>query len=656
MENYFIGIAILICGAIISLFFKNQAAKLKCVSIGAVLASCATVSAALNALIVSNQECILHLGSIFQNVRFVLDDLSAFFVIFISIMSTLAIIYSNGYLAPYINKGKDVSAHCIFLALLMASMLLVVTCQNALLFLIIWELMSLSSFFLVIFEHEKKEVINSGIKYLVYMHVSVIFIILFFVLLSTHAMSLDFMAFKEALLNNADLANLIFVFGFIGFGIKAGFVPFHNWLPDAHPQAPSHVSAMMSGVMIKTGIYGILRTIQFTSVPKIAVIYTILVLTAITALYGIAYATVQKDIKKMLAYSSIENIGIIGIGISIYMLATYFNHPTMALLGLCGSLVHILNHSIFKELLFLSAGSVYVKTHTKDMEVLGGLIKKMPMTALCFIVGGIAICALPPFNGFVSEFLIYLSFIKALAIDNFGVFIAILFAFSALALVGTMAILCFTKTISITFLGAARSEKAEAVENDSPKTMLIPMGILAAACFVIGLFPQYMFQYALKPASVLIENPQAGETIAFLSNLSKYILILVGLILVVLIVKKLISKTPQIYSTWGCGYNKLTSKVQYSAASYVSPFSSILKPLFKRNTDVRKAKGLFPKEAHYEAEFDDIEEVYVINPLVKLDEKFLSKFEKIQNGDIQQYIRVGLIFLAIALIAAVILG
>ncbi len=656
MENYFIGIAILICGAIISLFFKNQAAKLKCVSIGAVLATCATVSAALKALIISNQECILHLGSIFQNVRFVLDDLSAFFVIFISIMSTLAIIYSNGYLAPYISKGKDVSAHCIFLALLMASMLLVVTCQNALLFLIIWELMSLSSFFLVIFEHEKKEVINSGIKYLVYMHVSVIFIILFFVLLSTNAMSLDFMAFKGALANNIDLANLVFVFGFIGFGIKAGFVPFHNWLPDAHPQAPSHVSAMMSGVMIKTGIYGILRTIQFSSIPKIAIIYTVLVLTAITALYGIAYATVQKDIKKMLAYSSIENIGIIGIGISIYMLATYFGHPTMALLALCGSLVHILNHSIFKELLFLSAGSVYVKTHTKDMEVLGGLIKKMPITALCFIVGGISICALPPFNGFVSEFLIYLSFIKALAIDNFGVFIAILFAFSALALVGTMAILCFTKTISITFLGLGRSEKAEAVETDSPKTMLIPMGLLGLACFIIGLFPQYVFQYALKPASVLIENAQAGETILFLSSISKYILILVGLILAIVIVKKLISKKPQIYSTWGCGYNKLTSKVQYSAASYVSPFSSILKPLFKRNTDVRKAKGLFPKEAHYEAEFDDIEEVYVINPIIKLDEKFLSKFEKLQNGDIQQYIRVGLIFLAIALIAALILG
>ncbi len=656
MENYFIGIAVLICSAIISLFFKNQSTKLKCVSIGAILAACATVSAATKALIVGNQECILHLGSIFQNVRFVLDNLSAFFVIFISIMSTLAIIYSNGYLTPYINKGKDVSAHCIFLAMLMASMLLVVTCQNALLFLIIWELMSLSSFFLVIFEHEKKEVINSGIKYLVYMHVSVIFIILFFVLLSTNAMSLDFMTFKEAIKDNANLANLIFIFGFIGFGIKAGFVPFHNWLPDAHPQAPSHVSAMMSGVMIKTGIYGILRTIQFTSIPKIAVIYAILILTAITALYGIAYATVQKDIKKMLAYSSIENIGIIGIGISIYMLATYFNHPIMALLGLCGSLVHILNHSIFKELLFLSAGSVYVKTHTKDMEVLGGLIKKMPMTALCFIIGGIAICALPPFNGFVSEFLIYLSFIKALAIDNFGVFIAILFAFSALALVGTMAILCFTKTISITFLGLERSEKAQSIETDNPKSMLIPMGLLGSACFVIGLFPQYIFQYALKPASVLIENPQAGETIAFLSSVSKYILILVGLILVITIVKKLISKTPQIYSTWGCGYNKLTSKVQYSAASYVSPFSSILKPLFKRNTDVRKAKGLFPKEAHYEAEFDDIEEVYVINPIIKLDEKFLSKFEKIQNGDIQQYIRVGLIFLAIALIAALILG
>ncbi len=656
MEIYFTGIAVLVLSAIVSLLTKNQKLKLKLIALGAVVASLFTVFTGVKALLGETLTYTVHFGSVFQNVSFVIDNLSAFFVIFISIMSSLALIYANGYLAPYIEKGKDVSAHCVFLPMLMASMLGVVTVQNALMFLIIWELMSLSSFFLVIFESEKKEVIKSGIKYLVYMHVSVIFIILFFAMLSINAGSLDFSSFKAGLENNANLANLIFVFGFIGFGIKAGFVPFHNWLPDAHPQAPSHVSAMMSGVMIKTGIYGIIRALGFCSTPKIGVIYTILLFTVLTALYGIAYATVQKDIKKMLAYSSIENIGIIGIGISIYMLATYYGQATIAMLALAGSFAHILNHSIFKELLFLSAGSVYVKTHTKDMEVLGGLIKKMPTTAFCFIIGGIAICALPPFNGFVSEFLIYLSFIKSLAINNIAVFIAILFAFAGLALVGTMAIVCFTKTVSITFLGAERTETATKVQSDSPKSMLVPMKILATLCFVIGLFPQYVFQYVLKPVGVVMNVEYETYYVAFLSNVSKYILIFVGLIVALFIVKKLISKKPIISNTWGCGYNRLTSKVQYSAASYVHPFVNIVKPLFKRTRDVKKAKGLFPTDAHYATKVDDIEEAYVIQPLIKLDENFFSKFEIIQNGDIQQYIRFGMVFLIIALIIAVILG
>ena len=640
-------------GAIFSLFIKNPTDKLKAVSIFSILGAINVVIASIKTFITGASDVVFSLGSVFQNVRFSIDNISAFFAIIIAIMSTLAIIYSNGYLKPYIEKNKNISAHCLFLILLMASMLGVVVCQNALAFLIIWELMSLSSFFLVIFEYEEKEVISSGIKYLVYMHLSVIFIIIFFALLSVQAHSLDFIYFADALKENAQLANLIFIFGFIGFGIKAGFVPFHNWLPDAHPKAPSHVSAMMSGVMIKTGIYGIIRALEICSIPNLTTIYFVLILAIITALYGITYASVQKDIKKMLAYSSIENIGIIGIGIGIYLLATHYEHPTVALVALCGSFAHILNHSIFKELLFLSAGSVYIKTHTKNMELLGGLIKKMPLTTLCFIVGGISICALPPFNGFVSEFLIYMSFIKALDITNFGVFIVILFAFASLALVGTIAILCFTKTISIAFLGEERTEHI--AQNDNPKSMLIPMGILASSCLILGLFPQFVFKYTLLPTRIFIDYGCACKQIAFLSTISKCLWGLFGLILLFIFIKKLISNKQTTYSTWGCGYNRITSNMQYSGASYTSPFLNIVKPLFKRTRDVKKAKGLFPTDAHYATKVDDIEETYIINPIIKWDEKFLSKFEIIQNGDIQQYIRFGLAFLALALIVAILI-
>lgn len=653
MNFYFIGIIVLILGALFSLFLKNPNNKLKLISVFCSFGALNIVIASIKTFLYGTSEITFNLGSIFQTVRFSLDNLSAFFAVIIAFMSTLAIIYSRGYLASYIKKGKNITTHCLFLVLLMASMLGVVVCQNALMFLIIWELMSLSSFFLCLFEYEKKEVISSCIKYLVYMHLSVIFIIIFFALLSIYAHSFDFSYFYDIAKQNYELANLIFIFGFIGFGIKAGFVPFHNWLPDAHPKAPTHISAMMSGVMIKTGIYGIIRAIEICSIPKLSVIYFVLIISVITALYGITYASVQKDIKKMLAYSSIENIGIIGIGLGIYLLATYFEHPTIALIALCGSFAHVLNHSIFKSLLFLSAGSVYIQTHTKNMELLGGLIKKMPISAFCFIIGGISICALPPFNGFVSEFLIYISFIKSLDIANFGVFIAILFAFASLALVGTIAILCFTKTISITFLGESRSEYK--IESDSPKTMLIPMGILASLCLILGLFPQFIFKYTLLPARVFIDYGCACKQIAFLSNVSKYLLVFLGLIILFLIIKKLISNKQQIYSTWGCGYNKPTSKMQYSGASYTSPFLNIVKPLFKRTRDVKKAKGLFPQNAHYETKVDDIEEIYIINPILKWDEKFLSKFEILQNGDIQQYICFGLAFLALALIVAILI-
>ena len=324
----------------------------------------------------------VYMSPLLTGVDFVIDPLSAFFVIVISLMSFLGTLYANGYMKPYLNKGMNVSSHCFFLMMLIASMLMVVTVQNALFFLIVWEIMSLSSFFLVIFEGEKKEVIKAGIKYLIYMHLSVIFIMAAFVLLNINAESLSFGAFANYLHANPELANIVFLLAFAGFGIKAGFVPFHNWLPDAHPAAPSHVSGIMSGVMIKTGIYGILRFLLFVGLPSKMISYTVLVIAVISALYGVLYAITQHDIKRLLAYHSIENIGIIGIGVGIGMLGLAYGNPFVALLGFAGGILHILNHSIFKELLFFAAGSAYLRTHTRNIEMLGGLIKKMPYTAL----------------------------------------------------------------------------------------------------------------------------------------------------------------------------------------------------------------------------------------------------------------------------------
>lgn len=663
MENFFIGISILfLSGFFASLFSKKF--KIVVLSLLTTVASILCLIPAVKVLFGGkNLVSTFDFNSIFGAVNFVIDPLAAFFIIVISVMSLVSVIYSKGYLKPYIEKGKNINSHLVFLPALIGSMLAVVTCQNALMFLVCWEIMSLSSFFLVIFENEKKEVRRAGIKYLVFMHISVLFIILGFALLSIKSGSFDFNSFASILSDNAKFANLIFGLLFIGFGTKAGFVPFHNWLPDAHPAAPSHVSAIMSGVMIKTGIYGILRTISLIGTPSKTISYAVLVISVISALYGVLYAITQHDLKRLLAYHSIENIGIIGIGIGVGMLGVAYNAPVVALVGFAGGVLHILNHSIFKELLFLSAGSVYTKTHTRNIEILGGLIKSMPASAILFLIGSVAICGLPPFNGFISEFLIYFGMFKGLSINNFFALIMMLFAIGGLALVGTMAILCFTKAFSIIFLGMPRSEAAEKVTEDCGKSMVLPMSFLAILTLLIGIYPQYVFWYIKKIVFSLIPQTTMNvcavcyEPMRLMQTIALFAVAFVAFLTILIILKLALTKGKiDLHETWGCGYNKGNNHMQYTASSYASPFLSMLKPLFKKVFDIEKPRKLFPQSAHFSLHIEDIEEAYVINPLLKSDEWFLSKFEALQSGNIQSYIKYGLIFLVIVIIGSLFIG
>ncbi|DAB10098.1 TPA: hydrogenase [Candidatus Gastranaerophilales bacterium HUM_16] len=667
MEIYFLALGMLLIGALLSIVVKEQW-KFKVCSIFSFLSALTMMLPAV-AVLIKGIPLIktVELSPITGNVDFIIDPLTAFFLIVISIMSFLGVLYANGYMKPYLNKGMNVSSHCFFLMMLIASMTMVVTVQNALFFLIVWEIMSLSSFFLVIFEGEKKEVLKAGIKYLVYMHLSVIFIMAAFILLNIKTSSLNFGAYAYYLHNDASMANLIFLLAFVGFGIKAGFVPFHNWLPDAHPAAPSHVSGIMSGVMIKTGIYGILRFLLFVGTPSKMISYTVLTIAVISALYGVLYAVTQQDLKRLLAYSSIENIAIIGIGIGVGMLGLTYGNPYVAVLGFAGGILHILNHSIFKELMFFAAGSVYLKTHTRNMELLGGLMKKMPYTGLLFIVGSIAICGLPPFNGFIGEFLIYAGMIMGIPASEISLFLVLILSIAALGMVGTMAMLCFTKAAGITFLGNPRTECVEHVNEDVPRVMLIPMVILAFLAFFIGMFPQYFISIVMWPVSMLVNvdkyaaNPALDEVFKntfglILSDFSWFFLIFFAVVAVMFIVKLIVNRKARISNIWGCGYNRLNNHVQYTGSSYANLFISTLKPLFKRVSHIKKPKELFPKEAYYELEIEDIEEAYIVKPLVMWDEKFLTKFERIQNGNIQQYILFGLIFLILAIIGMIYFG
>ena len=660
MIHFMLAIFILLLGGFISLFVKNKF-KLRLCSLFAGISSIFALIPAFNALFKGEVfQQAFTFSPLYGTVNFVIDPLSAIFIVIISIMSLLGLIYANGYLKPYIEKGKSISSHSLFLMLLIASMLGVVTVQNGLFFLVIWELMSLSSFFLVIFEGEKKEVRKAGIKYLVYMHLSVLFIISMFALLTNIANSFDFSAYAEALKQNQHFASLAFILGFVGFGIKAGFVPFHNWLPDAHPAAPSHVSGIMSGIMIKTGIYGILRTLYMIGIPEKGVAYLVLVIALLTLLYGVLYAITQHDLKRLLAYSSIENIGIIGLGVAIGMLGLAYSSPVVATFGFAGGFLHILNHSIFKELLFFSAGNAYIKTHTRNIETLGGLVKTMPKTSVLFILGSIAICGLPPFNGFISEILIYAGMLFGIPASEINLFIMLVISIASLAMVGTMAIVCFSKATGITFLGEARSEHARAVDSDVSKVMIAPMSVLALLALSIGLFPQFFINLVLSPVAIFVKTTDLASIFNSLGNfmqvLSIIFLAFIVVIAILAFARKRINKNYTEHTTWGCGYDRPNSHIQYTPSSFDNLFVSTLKPLFKSVSHIKKPKDLFPKDAYFELEIEDIEEAYIVEPIIKLDEKILAKFERIQNGNMQQYILFGLIFLVLAIACLMIFG
>lgn len=584
----------------------------------------------------------INFNGLIGKVNFVFDPLAAFFTLIILIIGFLAIVYSRKYLEPY---KKNLSAHYFFLGLFIPAMILVVTVQNILFFLICWEIMSLSSFFLLLFESDKKEVRQIAINYLITMQIGVLFLLCGFILLNLKTGNLDFASFQ------GQISNIIFILLLIGFGIKAGFVPFHTWLPKAHPVAPSHISAVMSGVMIKTGLYGILRMLTYVKTPSLSMSYFVLFMGIISAFFGILYAIAQRDYKKMLAYSSIENIGLITISLGVAMLGLSYHNHLMAGFGFLGVFAHILNHAIFKPLLFFAAGSVDSKVHTKDCEKLGGLIKSMPYTATLFLIGSIAICAMPPLNGFISEFFIYIAMLNGLSVENHFLFPVLVMTIGILAFVGAMVLIAFSNMFSTIFLGMPRSEKASNVVEDSPKSMLIPIGILAGFSILIGLFSNYFMQVLINPCKMFLKTA-LDFPYQILFNISIFNLVLLIVVGSILSLRRVLIKNKIVtgHKTWGCGYDKVTNKMQYSNYSFSRPFLGFLTPFFIRELDFKNIKELFPQKTHFKSKVIDIFEFYLVKPIIELDKFIIKKFYWVQSGNIQKYLLYGLIFLLIAII------
>jgi formate hydrogenlyase subunit 3/multisubunit Na+/H+ antiporter MnhD subunit len=582
-----------------------------------------------------------------------MDALSGWFMLIINLVFITGAFYGLYYLKAYQERRNRITLHGIAFIILHSSLLSLCVIQNSIAFLIAWEIMALSAFTLVIFESDKISVIKAGINYLIQSHVAIVFLMLGFIWVSIKTGSYDFNAFTAFTesSNSAD-SLVLFLFFFVGFAIKAGFVPFHTWLPYAHPAAPAHISGIMSGVIIKIGIFGILRMVTIIHTNYITIGYLILTISIVSSLYGVMLAIVQHNLKRLLAFHSIENIGIIGIGISLGCIGLGNGNPFLSSLGFAGALLHTLNHALFKSLLFYTAGNVYQATHILNVEQLGGLIKKMPQTSILFLIAAVAICGIPPFNGFVSEFIIYSGLYHWLQNAVLAWLIVIIFSILALVMVGGLAMLCFTKAFGIVFLGTPRHEIHNEVK-EAPFVQLIPLYIIAAFIVFIGLFPKLFLTLLEKPAGLLSGNQFftiltfQGKAMNALQPIGWAAMGLFALILFVLLVRRIVQRKAKIEvaPTWGCGYVAPTAKLQYTASSFVRSYGKLFGAIILWFKKEKEVEGVFPIDGHYESHTYDRLEQWLIDKPITAYKSFMGRFLFLQNGKLQYYILYGILFI-----------
>ena len=613
---------------------------------------------AFYALIGPMFEVILPGNQIFGQIPLRIDALSSWMILIINFTFVTGVLYGTGYLRHYYDKPKNIRIHHILFVILHISMILVCSVQNFIAFLIVWEIMAGSAFLLIIFESWNKSTVKAGLNYFIQSHIGVLFITVSFIWVIVQTGSMDFNAiktFSEHLPNPVSIT--LFILLFIGFGFKAGFVPFHSWLPYAHPAAPAHISGMMSGVIIKLGIFGILRMLLLIKSSYLVIGEIILFVSIISGLYGVILAIVQHNLKKLLAYHSIENIGIIGIGIGIGSIGLGLHNDFLAIAGFAGGLLHILNHSLFKSLLFYSAGSVYQQTGTLDVEKLGGLIKKMPQTAGLFLIAALAICGLPPLNGFISEFLIFSGLFAGLKSGSFSFSLFILTAIASLVIIGGLAIICFTKAFGVVFLGTER-EHYNTEPKEVPFLMLLPKYMAALMIVLIGIFPQFFLWLLKNPVSLFVPNILNNSNGYFayqasiLSKIGLLGIILLATIFIVYAIKKYFeqNKKVTVSPTWGCGYVAPNPKMQYTASSFVKTYSNLIEPILSMHKSDVVLDKVFPGPKEYSSHNYDKLEFYLIDKNLKWLRKILLKLNFLQNGRIQFYILYGLIFILLIIL------
>jgi len=586
-----------------------------------------------------------------------LDPLSGFFMVLLGTLVIAASLYGPSYTREYTHgeAPQPLPPLGVFTAFFVLGMQLLLLADDALVFMIFWEMMSLSGYFLVAYQHQHAANSHAAFLYLLLAHVGALVILLSFGVLAAFGGGLTFDQMRAAQLTPL-WATLAFACAFLGFGTKAGMVPLHVWLPDAHPVAPSHISALMSGVMLKMGIYGIVRII-FDLIGDVRWEWgvALLVVGTASALLGVLYALMQHDLKRLLAYHSIENIGIILMGLGMSMIFLGSGHPLLGTLGLVAALYHTLNHALFKGLLFLGAGAVLYRTHERDLERMGGLIHRMPVTAFMFLVGSVAISALPPFNGFVSEWLTFQTALQAPTLDNGVLRMIMPIAAALLALTGALAAACFVKAFGIAFLGKPRTSHV-ARAREVPMGMLLGMGWLAALCLVLGVLPMPTIE-AMAPITRLLVHtalPSAtAQSWLWLTPVSPHgasysaPFLLLAMIMVFglgyLFLKRGARPARRCYP-WDCGFGQLSHRMEYTSTAFTQPIRRVFGAVWKVDEAVEITTvgiGPIPRVTgiHHHLHVQDWSWLKVYLPIGSLVLKTARRIGFIQTGSIHTYLK-----------------
>lgn len=568
---------------------------------------------------------------------FKIDALSAVFLFPALLITAAGALYGIGYWSVR-EKGGSAAWLRFFYPILAGAILLLLCSNNAFLFLVNWEIMALAGYFLIITERDKEEAHKAGFIYLAATHTGTLALFGVFALLM-HIAPGDFLPAVASLAGGGRFAGAVFLLALFGFGFKAGLIPLHIWLPGAHANAPSNVSALMSGVMIKMGIYGLVRVTSFFDVPPLWWGETIVAIALVSSVFGVVMAIAQHDIKRLLAYHSVENIGIILLGFGVALVGRSSHNETMIILGLSGALLHVINHGLFKALLFLSAGSVIHKTGTRILMQYGGLWKRMPYSGFFFLAGAVAICGLPPLNGFVSEWLVYLGIFSN--IQGNSSFFA-MFAAPGLAMTGGLALLCFTKVFGLSFLGEPRVVLPG--RGDSPKSMLLAMALLFLCCLWIGVAPATLVPFLQQSVAAwtgtAVTNPLSALVSAGHISLAALALLLLVALLGVSVQQKKPHRQIRRHNTWGCGYSLAIARVQYTTSSFAQIITDFFGWALKTERHGERPEGILPvKRSSCQTHTPDVLLDHLVQPLFgRVLECAVRIRCLVQNGSIGYYL------------------